>query len=59
MGNKAPKKTPEEICRENKRVVDRSQRRLEWEKNKLEKEEGKIIADIKKLATKGMHVSST
>ena len=55
MGNKAPKKTPQEIAKENKRVIDRSTRHLERERKKLEKEEPKILGDIKKLATKGLH----
>lgn len=55
MGNKPPKKTPQEIAKENKRVIDRSLRHLERERKKLEKEEPKILNDIKKLATKGLH----
>ena len=56
MGNKQPKMTPEEVVRENKKVITRSHRRLEREQKKLEREEGKIIGDIKKLAQKGLHV---
>ncbi|CAI2380328.1 unnamed protein product [Moneuplotes crassus] len=55
MGNKPPKKTPQEIAKENKRVIDRSCRHLERERKKMEREEGKILTDIKKLATKGLH----
>ena len=57
MGNKQPKQTPEEIAKENKRAVTRSIRHLEREKKKMEREESAIIADIKKLALKGLHVS--
>ena len=35
MGNKQPKLTPKEEARQNKRVVDRAQRHLEREQNKL------------------------
>lgn len=55
MGNKQPKKTPEEIAKENKRVIGRSLRHLERERKKLEREEPKILNDIKKLAQKGLH----
>ena len=55
MGNKQPKKTPEEIAKENKRKINRSLRYLERERKKLEKEEPKILNDIKKQAQKGLH----
>ena len=55
MGNKAPKKTPQEIAKDNKRVIERSLRHLERERKKLEREEPKILNDIKKLAQKGLH----
>ena len=55
MGNKQPKKTPQEIAKENKRVIGRSLRHLERERKKLEREEPKILNDIKKLAQKGLH----
>ena len=48
MGNKAPKKTPAEIAKESKRLINRSLRHLERERNKLEKEEPKILSDIKR-----------
>jgi charged multivesicular body protein 2A len=55
MGNKVPKKTPQEIAKDNKRVIERSCRHLERERKKLEREEPKILGEIKKLATKGLH----
>lgn len=58
MGAKQPKQTPAELAKENKRTINKSLRHLEREKNKLEREEGKIIGDIKKLAQKGLHVSN-
>jgi hypothetical protein len=47
MGNKPPKKTPQEIAKDNKRVIGRSLRHLERERKKLEREEPKILNDIK------------
>lgn len=55
MGNKAPKKTPQEIAKESKKLINKSLRHLERERKKLENEEPKILGDIKKLATKGLH----
>ena len=55
MGNKQPKKTPEEIVKENKRLINKSLRHLERERSKMEREEPKILNDIKKLAQKGLH----
>jgi len=47
------KKTPEELLRENKRVLERTMRDLDREKNRLETQEKKVIMDIKKLAKQG------
>ena len=55
MGNSQPKKTPQEIAKENRRIVAKSLRHLERERGKLEREEPKILNDIKKLAPKGLH----
>lgn len=44
------KKTPDEILRENKRALDRAIRELDREKNRMEEQEAKIIAEIKKNA---------
>ena len=55
MGNSAPKKTPKELARENKRVVDRAVRQIERERVKLEGNEKKLLEEIKKLAKKNQH----
>eukprot|EP00053_Salpingoeca_punica_P005440 m.54335 g.54335 ORF g.54335 m.54335 type:complete len:227 (+) comp13242_c0_seq1:160-840(+) len=44
------RKTPEEMLKENQRALNRAIRELEREKNKLERQEGTIIADLKKAA---------
>lgn len=46
-------KTPAEMMREYKRNVDRSVREIEREKTKLQQQEKKVIADIKKAAKDG------
>ena len=46
-------KTPKELLRENKRMIDRSIRELERERTRLETQEKKVIADIKKTAKLG------
>lgn len=51
MGNAfGEKKTMKEIIREQKRMVDRAARALERDRMNLQKEEKKLIADIKKNA---------
>jgi len=51
MGNVLQKKKPlKEVMRENKRTINRAIRELDREKMNLEKNEKKIIADIKKAA---------
>lgn len=47
------KKTPEELMKEYKRSIDKSTRELERERTKLQTQEKKIIADIKKAAKDG------
>mmetsp|Transcript_18440 Transcript_18440/g.44439 ORF Transcript_18440/g.44439 Transcript_18440/m.44439 type:complete len:213 (-) Transcript_18440:38-676(-) len=47
------KKTPAELIKENKRLMDRSQREIEREITKLKQDEKKVIADIKKHAKDG------
>eukprot|EP01128_Nolandella_sp_AFSM9_P005325 TRINITY_DN2550_c0_g1_i1.p1 TRINITY_DN2550_c0_g1~~TRINITY_DN2550_c0_g1_i1.p1 ORF type:complete len:222 (-),score=71.21 TRINITY_DN2550_c0_g1_i1:90-755(-) len=42
--------TPEEIIKEHQRTIKRSIREIERERAKMERSEGKIIADIKKAA---------
>lgn len=46
-------KTPKELLRENKRMIDRSIRELNREKSRLETQEKKVIVDIKKNAKLG------
>ncbi len=55
MGNAPPKKTPKELARENKRIVERAVRQIERERGKLEGNEKKILEEIKKLAKKNQH----
>ena len=58
MGNKQPKLTPKEEARQNKRTVDRAIRHIEREQKKLQQQETKALADIKKLAQQNQHVST-
>lgn len=46
------KKTPAEMMRENQRLLQRAMRDLDRERAAMEKQEQKIIADIKKMAKK-------
>lgn len=46
-------KTPAEILRENKRAIDRAIRELERERVGLERQEKKLVGDIKKAAKEG------
>ena len=56
MGNKnTPQVDPKEVAREQKRVITRSQRKLEREIKALERQEAKTMREIKKLATSGQH----
>lgn len=50
------KKTPEEMLRQNQRALNRAMRDLDKERQKLEQQEKKIIADIKKMAKQGQMV---
>ena len=55
-------KTMREIIREQKRMVDRAARALERDRMNLEREEKKLIGDIKKNAKENRivrHLSST
>jgi len=45
--------TPEEVLRKNKRALDKAVRDLDREKFRMEQQEKKIIADIKKMAKAG------
>lgn len=50
------RKTPEEMLRQNQRALNRAMRDLDRERMKLEQQEKKIIADIKKMAKQGQMV---
>lgn len=45
--------TPDEVLRKNQRALNKAMRDLDREKMKMEQQEKKIIADIKKLAKEG------
>uniref|UniRef100_A0AAQ4S1A5 Charged multivesicular body protein 2A n=1 Tax=Gasterosteus aculeatus aculeatus TaxID=481459 RepID=A0AAQ4S1A5_GASAC len=47
------RKTPEEMLRQNQRALNKAMRELDRERMKLEQQEKKIIADIKKMAKQG------
>jgi len=47
------RKTPQEMIRENKRMIDRAIREMDRERVKMEQQEKKVIADIKKTAKTG------
>jgi hypothetical protein len=47
------KKTPAELLRENKRMLDKSIREIERERQSLQTQEKKLIAEIKKTAKQG------
>jgi intein/homing endonuclease len=59
------KKTPAELLRENKRMLERAIRELDRERMGLQNQEKKLIQEIKKMAKEGqmvrlliMHLSS-
>ncbi|KAJ2591502.1 Charged multivesicular body protein 2A, partial [Coemansia sp. RSA 1722] len=47
------RKTPQEILRQNLRALNKAQRELDRERTKMEAQEKKLIADIKKSAKAG------
>ncbi|XP_046334017.1 charged multivesicular body protein 2a-like [Haliotis rufescens] len=47
------KKTPEELLRQNQRALNKAMRDLDRERSKMEQQEKKVIADIKKMAKQG------
>lgn len=53
------RKTPEEMLRQNQRALNRAMRELDRERMKLEQQEKKIIADIKKMAKQGQMVKGS
>ena len=50
------RKTPEQMLKQNQRALNRAMRDLDKERQKLEQQEKKIIADIKKMAKQGQMV---
>lgn len=53
------RKTPEQMLKDNQRALNRAMRDLDRERTKLEQQEKKIIADIKKMAKQGQMVRHT
>ena len=51
------RKTPEEMLRQNQRALNKAMRDLDRERVKMEGQEKKVIADIKKMAKQGQMVS--
>ena len=47
------KMTPDEMLRKNQRALNKAMRELDRERMKMEQQEKKIIADIKKMAKQG------
>ena len=47
------RKTPEQLLRENQRLLNRAIRDLDRERTKMEAQEKKVIMDIKKMAKAG------
>jgi len=52
------RKTPEEMLRQNQRALNKAMRDLDRERVKMENQEKKVIADIKKMAKQGQMVST-
>lgn len=50
------KVTPEEMLRKNQRALNKAMRDLDRERARMEQQEKKIIADIKKMAKEGQMV---
>jgi charged multivesicular body protein 2A len=48
--------TPEEMLRRNQRALNKAMRDLDRERARMEQQEKKIIADIKKMAKEGQMV---
>lgn len=48
--------TPEEMLRKNQRALNKAMRDLDRERARMEQQEKKIIADIKKMAKDGQMV---
>lgn len=50
------RKTPQELLKQNQRALQKAMRELDRESNRLELQEKKVIADIKKSAKAGQMV---
>lgn len=50
------RKTPAEMLRQNQRALNKAMRELDRERSRLEMQEKKIIAEIKKMARMGQVV---
>jgi charged multivesicular body protein 2A len=50
------RKTPQEMLRQNVRALNKAMRELDRERQRLEMQEKKVIADIKKMAKMGQMV---
>ena len=50
------RKTPQEMLRQNQRALNKAMRDLDRERQHMEQQEKKIIADIKKMAKQGQMV---
>lgn len=50
------KKTPQEMLRQNQRALNKAMRDLDRERQRMEQQEKKVIADIKKMAKQGQQV---
>lgn len=53
------KKTPAELLRENKRMLDKAIRELDRERMGLQQQEKRTIMEIKKMAKEGQMVRTT
>jgi len=51
------RKTPQEMLRQNQRALNKAMRDLDRERQHMEQQEKKIIADIKKMAKQGQMVA--
>jgi charged multivesicular body protein 2A len=52
-------KTPQEIIRENKRMLDRNIRELDRERTTIEGQVKKTLAEMKKMAKAGQEVKES
>jgi len=58
MGGSQPHIDPKEEAKQNKRMIDRSQRKIARERQKLSMNEKKYLSEIKNLAKNNKHVFS-